>query len=213
MSISTDLSIWIAAFLTVSVLSGVYKQNPVYKFAEALFIGVSAGYFACLWFISVLMPAFNDIANGRHLLIIPVLTGFLVFLPARKGKFGYHLVPAGFLVLIYATLNLIVYFEGFIYRMVFSAVDPLIIFNTDGSILWDMTVNSILSVAGVTSTLIFLFSRKYSYSDSVRSVGSVGRFYVLVAIGACFGYTLVSRIILLSGRIDFIVREFLGITF
>ena len=213
MNISMDLSIWIAAFLTIAVLSGVYKDNPVYKFVEALFIGVSAGYFACVWFMSVIITTFDDIATGKHLLIIPVLTGLLVFFPQRKGKFSYHLVPAGLLILVYAALNVTVYFEGFVYRMVFSSVNPLLVFNSDGSIAWDMTVNSIISVVGVASTLIFLFSRKYSYSNSVRAIGNVGRFYVLVAIGVCFGYTLVSRIILLSGRIDFIVREFLGITF
>jgi len=213
MNISTDLSVWIVAFLTLAVFSGVYKKNPFYRFAESLFIGVSAGYFACIWLISVLMPTFNEIASGSYLYIIPVITGLLVFFPERKGKPGVHLLPAGFLIILYAALNMVVYFEAFIYRMVFSSVEPLITFYSDGSVAWDMTVNSILSVVGVCATLVFLFSRKYSYSNSIRTVGTVGRFYVLVAIGACFGYTLVSRIILLFGRIDFIVREFLGVTF
>ncbi len=213
MNISTDISIWIAAFLTIAVLSGVYKDNPFYKFAEAVFTGVSAGYFGCIWLLSVLMPAFDDIAAGQHLLIVPVLTGILVFFPQKKGKFSYHLVPAGFLVLVYAALNMMVYFEGFVYRMVFSSVNPLVVFDSKGMVAWDLTLNSIFSVVGVASTLVFLFSRRYSYSNSVRAVGNLGRFYVLVAIGACFGYTLVSRIILLTGRIDFIIGEFLGITF
>lgn len=210
---STDLSIWIAALLTIAVLSGAYKDNPFYKLAEAVFIGVSAGYFGSVWLLSVLLPVFDDIAGGQHFLIIPVITGALALFPERKNRKGYHLLPAGFLILIYAALNIMVYFESFVYRMVFSSVVPLVVFNTDGTVAWDLTVNSIVSVFGIASTLVFLFSRKYSHSNSIRAVGGLGRFYVLVAIGACFGYTLVSRIILLSGRIDFIIGEFLGITF
>lgn len=211
--ISTDISIWIAAFLTLSVFSGVYRENPFYKFAEALFAGVSAGYFGCVWLLSVMVPAFKDISDGQYFLVVPVLAGALIVFPGKKNRFRYHLVPAGFLIILYAALNMTVYFESFVYRMVFSSVNPLVVFTPEGAVAWDLTFNSIVSVIGVASTLIFLFSRRYSYSNSVRAVGNVGRFYVLVAIGACFGYTLVSRIILLTGRVDFIIVELLGITF
>jgi len=38
------LGIWIAAFLTLAILSLVIKENPIYRFAEHIFVGVSAGY-------------------------------------------------------------------------------------------------------------------------------------------------------------------------
>ncbi len=43
------IGIWIAAFLTLGIFSFLYKDNPIYKFCEALFVGVSAGY----WFVSL----------------------------------------------------------------------------------------------------------------------------------------------------------------
>ena len=39
-----SLGTWFAAFLTLSVLSFLYQDNPFYRFAESLFIGVSAAY-------------------------------------------------------------------------------------------------------------------------------------------------------------------------
>jgi len=33
---------WVAAFLTLSIFSFLYKDNPFYKFAEHLMVGVSA---------------------------------------------------------------------------------------------------------------------------------------------------------------------------
>ena len=38
------LGIWVAAFLTLSIYSVLYRDNPFYRFAEHLFVGVSVGY-------------------------------------------------------------------------------------------------------------------------------------------------------------------------
>jgi hypothetical protein len=38
------MGIWLAAFLTLCIFSFLYKDNPLYKFSEHLFVGVSAGY-------------------------------------------------------------------------------------------------------------------------------------------------------------------------
>ena len=38
----------LAALLTICVFSFLWKDNPLYKFAEHLVVGVSAGYFARL---------------------------------------------------------------------------------------------------------------------------------------------------------------------
>ena len=42
--VSHALGTWVAATLTLFVFSFLYKDNPLYKFAENLFVGVSAGY-------------------------------------------------------------------------------------------------------------------------------------------------------------------------
>lgn len=41
---SEIIQAWIAAFLTLSILSFLFDDNPLYKAAEHLFAGVSAGY-------------------------------------------------------------------------------------------------------------------------------------------------------------------------
>lgn len=38
------LGTWIAALLTLAIFSFLYKDNPIYRFAEHLFVGVSAGF-------------------------------------------------------------------------------------------------------------------------------------------------------------------------
>src|SRR5437867_4655624 len=58
--VSTDLSVWIAALLTLFAFSFLYKDNPLYKFAEHLFVGVSAGYYIVLNFWTVVIPNLWD---------------------------------------------------------------------------------------------------------------------------------------------------------
>ena len=43
MHLSTLPGVWISALLTLGIFSFLYKDNPVYKFCEHLFVGISAG--------------------------------------------------------------------------------------------------------------------------------------------------------------------------
>ena len=46
---SPSIGVWLGAFLTLGILSFLYKDNPVYKLCESIFVGVSAGY----WFVNL----------------------------------------------------------------------------------------------------------------------------------------------------------------
>ena len=50
------ISAWIYVFLTLCIFSFLYKDNPFYKAAEHLFVGVSAGYVAVLSFWQQVQP-------------------------------------------------------------------------------------------------------------------------------------------------------------
>ena len=43
-SLARTIGTWLAAFLTLAIFSFLYRDNPFYKIAESLFIGVSAAY-------------------------------------------------------------------------------------------------------------------------------------------------------------------------
>ena len=78
MNIFNDVGTIIALLLTLAVFSGFVKSNPVYRFAESLFIGVSAGYFAVIWYFSIIRPAYKSALNGDLLILIPLIAGLLL---------------------------------------------------------------------------------------------------------------------------------------
>ena len=47
---------WLAALLTLAVLSFLYRDNPVFRFAESLFAGVSLGYYVGIVLDQTLKP-------------------------------------------------------------------------------------------------------------------------------------------------------------
>ena len=56
MSFSAILGAWIAAFLTLGIFSYLYRDNPFYKIAEHVFVGVSAAYVAAISFWTQIYP-------------------------------------------------------------------------------------------------------------------------------------------------------------
>jgi len=56
-SLMSAVGVWIAAFLTLTILSFLFKDSPFYKFAEHLVVGLSAGY----WFITLVYTTFLDL--------------------------------------------------------------------------------------------------------------------------------------------------------
>jgi hypothetical protein len=48
--------VWLSVFLTLSIFSYLYKDNPFYKAAEHLYIGISAGYVAVISFWQQVQP-------------------------------------------------------------------------------------------------------------------------------------------------------------
>src|SRR5512136_2410289 len=82
---SSDPFVWIAAILTLCVFSFLYKANPLYRFAEHLFIGVAGGYSICVVWYNSLKPnliapliAGDTALPDRLLLLIPATLSLLL---------------------------------------------------------------------------------------------------------------------------------------
>jgi hypothetical protein len=57
-NVSPDFGVWVGALLTLFIFSFLYKDNPLYKLAEHLFVGISAGYYIVLNYWTVIQQDF-----------------------------------------------------------------------------------------------------------------------------------------------------------
>jgi hypothetical protein len=56
MPLTEIIGAWLAALLTLSILSFLFRENPVYKAAEHLFVGISAGWGVVIAYWQVIQP-------------------------------------------------------------------------------------------------------------------------------------------------------------
>jgi hypothetical protein len=85
--IGSFLGIWVAATLTIAILSFLYKDNPFYRFAEHVYVGVSAAFTIVLFWNQDVWPllvnGFVDFLHARnyveaYILIIPAVLGLMM---------------------------------------------------------------------------------------------------------------------------------------
>ncbi|MGB2698514.1 MAG: hypothetical protein WBD28_11755, partial [Candidatus Zixiibacteriota bacterium] len=76
-----DIGTLIAVFLTLCIFSFLYQDNPFYKFAEHLLVGISVGYFLVTAVNTTVLPKLISplFLQGNLIYIIPGVLGFLMF--------------------------------------------------------------------------------------------------------------------------------------
>jgi hypothetical protein len=105
---------WLGIVLTLFILSFLYKDNPFYKFAEHLFIGVSIGYVITQQYYNTLRPKLIDhiSADGGvprladWWLLVPLVLSALMMIKAASRKWAWvGRYPLAFVVAFFAGLQ------------------------------------------------------------------------------------------------------------
>jgi len=210
MHISTNPWVWIAAFLTLAIYSFLYKDNPFYKFAEHLFMGLAIGYGAViLWYTAIIPRLWDPLAHGtspmRFFLFIPIFIGLLT-LGIFSKKFSWVIkYPLAIYIGASAGLSVPVTLEAYIFKQVEGTILTRAMFNN-----WLLGISNAIMFVGVLTTLVYFFFSKEHKGVLGRSA-RVGIIFIMVAFGASFGYTVMARISLLIGRMQFLLHDWLGI--
>ena len=195
-----EIGIIIAAFLTLCIFSFLYKDNPFYKFAEHLLVGVSVGYVLVIALNTTVMPKLINpvFKEGRFDYIIPGILGLFMlvrFFPkiAWLSRISIALIiGAGAGVAIPATLQAKIFAQMQATMINFASVNGIIVF------------------VGIATTLAYFFFSK-EHKGWFGTTARVGTWFLMIFFGATFGYTIMSRISLLIGRMHFLLGDFLHI--
>lgn len=224
---SGSIGVWIAAFLTLGILSFLYKDNPVYKLCEAIFVGVSAGY----WFVSLFWQAIwpklilNLQEASRTLSTTHNLDQNWLYLFA--GALGIMMLlrlvpkigwisrwPLAFIVGSAAGLYFITYLQSNAINQIHDTLVPLVASGPGRfffiplpfHVNWD----ALLIFAGTFTGLVYFFF-SVEHRKVAGGMARIGIFFLMITFGASFGYTVMSRMSLLIGRMDFLLRQWLGL--
>jgi hypothetical protein len=200
------IGIWLGAGLTLCIFSFLYKDNPFYKLAEHLYVGISAGYWAVMEWHNVFLPnLWRPLTQqGRLLLLVPFVFGILLFSRFTKKFSWLSRWSMALIIGMYAGIAIIGYGSGDLILQIHANLLPLW---TDN---WLTSLNNILLTVGVITGLIYFFFSK-EHKGALGGGAKIGIWFLMISFGASFGYTVMSRMSLLIGRIYFLLANWLHV--
>jgi hypothetical protein len=211
---ATVLGAWVATGLTLFIFSFLYKDNPLFKLAEHLYVGVSVGYTIVKAYDTVIVhlivkPIFEQ---GEVALLIPVVIGLLMltrYVPkvAWMSRYAFaFIVGVGSGLAIPRTIS------SFILKQIEDTVRPLLSLTGGEGVTFTMNLlnpmsnlNAIIILIGVSSVLFYFFF-SIEHSGPGKVVARTGVIFLMIAFGAAFGYTVMARMSLLIGRLTDLIE-------
>jgi hypothetical protein len=211
--LSSNPGVWISAFFTLAIYSFLYKDNPIYKFVENVFIGVAAGYLVVIIsynniYPDLVQPLFND---GKLSLLAPLVMMILIFTRVVPKIAWLSRIPISFVVGIGAgmaipntMMAMVVAQIGGMANVHFTSPE-FAVMSAPGLRLLS---GGIILLLGTIATLIYFFFSQ-AHEGAVGYVARFGTWILMIGFGASFGYTVMARISLLIGRVLFLMRDWL----
>lgn len=182
--------------MTIAIMSLVWKENPFYRVAEHLYVGVSAGHAVVMAYNNIRDSAVKPLMAGSYLWIVPIALGVLLYARYFKQISWYSRFPVSVLV----GIGIGVATRGAIHGDFVQQISATIrVANLDDILLLLFTIASLS---------YFFFSKEAK--GAVGAVPRAGRCVLMIAFGAAFGTTVMGRMALLIGRIQFVLGEWLG---
>ena len=201
------LGVWLLVLMTLSILSYLYGDNPFYKAAEHIFVGVSAGYiFAITWWDQIWPNLFGrlfpDYVNAGFdfdaLYIIPLILGIFMLFRLVPSLSWLARFPIAFIVGMAAGLKFYVYLNS---NVLLQIKNSSIDFNGSGFEI----LNQFIILIGVISGLVYFFFSK-EHTGAVGKISKVGIYFLMIKFGASFGFAVMGRISLLIGRFEDLIN-------
>lgn len=211
MNFSPDPWVWIASVLSLAILSFLFKENPFYRFAEHIFLGVANGYLVTFYWHNILVPIlFKPLFQQGHLWLIVSFTLGILYLTRFIPKISWLVrFPIGITIGYYTGAFIPAVIQAYILKQVQGTILTSANFQSWNAGAWGI-VWSVIIFIGVFCTLsYFFFSREHKGVMGFTS--RIGIVFVMIGFGAAFGYTVMARVSLLIGKLQFLLGDWLGI--
>ena len=211
---------WVAFVLTLMVFSYLLGDSPLFRLAEHLLVGVAVGYAVVIAWHNVLAPRLfaplSDDPIGNWIYWIPLLLGLLLLARIRSNWSWMANLPMGFLFGVGAAVSIGGALLGTLYPQLkasFVSLNPQS-YNGD----WRGVLDALVLALGTIGTL-FYFHFTASRAEGSRGWwkgvqrfwSSLGRWAIMIAFGAIFAGTLLSRLSLLTARLEFLWSQVRGL--
>lgn len=201
----TGISLWLAVICTFAIYSVLYKENPYYRLFEHIFIGLAAGQGVYATVAEVLKPKWWDpmVVKGQWWWALAVVAGMMFYFIYSKRNGWISRIMFGILMGLGAGMA----FQDFAGMYIpqikgsFKSVIPV------NGLTWAGAINNFVFVMVLVTVMAYFFFSIDHKAKTVKYTAGLGRWFLMFAFGAVFGSTVMARMALLIGRVNFIVKD------
>lgn len=203
--------------VTLLVFSYILGDNPLFRIAAYIFVGVSAAYAALLVLYQVLLPRLvQPLLQGTYIMLIPLLLGVLLIakLFPRISKVGS--LSMGYLVGAAAGVAVGGALLTTIVGQMQGAINEFALKTTTGagatsSML--QLVEAVFLLLGTVSTLAYFQFGARKRADqaprrhpAIDALAQIGQVFIAITLGALFAGVFSAALAALIERLDFIIQ-------
>ncbi len=211
----------IAALLTFMVWSYLLGDNPAFRIAEHLFVGIAIGYAVVVAWFNVVQPAlFGAVApQSPALAAAPLVLCLILMAKVRPAWSGVGNIAVAFLVGVGAALAVGGALFGTLEPQVAAtaslSLDPADYGDTQSALASPFLWQNLAVLVGTVGTFFyFTFNTQPQgplgglRETFTRFWSGIGRWVIMMMLGALFANTVTSRISLLIGRVQWLLSAF-----
>jgi len=198
---------WIAALLTIAITSLAWKDQPVSKMANHIYIGVVTANSIVQAWQNIMNVGINKIMAGEILYIIAILLGLLTYARYSKASFWLYRYPIALVMGIGVGTSM----RGLVGGSFLDQIrDSFFQLAVPGDAMTSVN-NIIFFVILLSSLSYFLFTIRAFRSETAMKFSVLGRYAMMGAFGYSFANTIATRINQYAGRIAFLLIDWLHI--
>lgn len=200
--------VWLGALATLALYSILYRENPVYRFAEHLFVGLAAGYGLYVIWKNILGPKWWTplVVEGQWWGIFVLVAGLMYYtLYSKRLAWMSRLVML--LMMGFTAGQVFRVWAGLYVPQIRSAINKPLLYQPMRTPYVHLD-NLLFVVIFVSVLTYFLFSFEHQ-NRVIRRTAQTGRWVMMIGFGAIFGSTVMARLSLFIGRLLFLFRDWI----
>jgi len=224
------LGIIVAAGLTLTMYSFLYRDNVLFKIAENIYVGVGLGFGTVMTWYQAIKPEVYDPlftapdqqALHRALLErgVPIVLGIMLLTRLSRrfawpSRYSFAIMigwGSGINIPRIMHTNLLKQLETAVLPMKFGAAAAAWKAGEVGDFLLALAApaGTLFILIGTVAVLYYFFF-SLERGPVGKAVSRVGIFFLMVAFGASFGYTVMARLSLFIDRVNFLMNDWLNV--
>ena len=219
---SMDL-IWtlVSFILTLLIFSYLLGDNPLFRVASYLFVGVTTGYVAVVVIYQVILPKLiwplmeGDLLEKGLTLIPLVLSVFLLTkLSSKLSTLGS--IPMAYLVGVGAAVAISGAVMGTLIKQVLASINvfDLQAAGVNANPVIQFTEGIVMVLGTLTTLAYFQFSARSQPDQTIKrpafieGMAQIGQIFIAITLGALFAGVYAASVTALIDRLDFVIQVF-----